>query len=144
MRLVKLAQGRFTVVARVEDGEQSKVQDFLSSVQADMQASAQGMYVLFERYAQGGRQNLTSSLFHEANKQEGIWEFIKGRLRVFCFIDSTGQLVVLSHGAIKKSQKADSREVACAVTLKIDYEAAHREGSIQLIELTTGVNNERT
>lgn len=56
-------------------------------------------------------------------------------VRVFCFIDAQGGLVVLSHGAIKKTQKADPQEVDRAIRLKRQYEAAQKEGSIQLVEL---------
>lgn len=135
MRLVKLIKAKYEVVAAAEEGGKSEVTRFLADAPADMQASARGIYVLLQRYAQDGRQRLTSDNFHEANKPEGIWQFIKGRIRVFCFIDAQGGLVVLSHGAIKKTQKADPQEVDRAIRLKKQYEAAQKEGSIQLVEL---------
>ncbi len=135
MRLVKLIKARYEVVAPAEEGSLSEVARFLAEAPADMQASARGIYVLLQRYAQDGRQRLTSDNFHEANKPEGIWQFIKGRLRVFCFMDAQGGLVVLSHCAIKKTQKADSQEVDRAIRLKKQYETAQKEGSIQLVEL---------
>ena len=96
-----------------------------------MKSSAKGFKVLFERYAAMGRQGLTSDMFHEANKEEGIWEFVKGRLRVFCFLDR-GDLVILTHGAIKKSQKASHSEVVHAVRVKKEYLADKQIGNIQI------------
>jgi len=102
-------------------------------VAPDQKAHAKGMLSLFERYAQDGRARLTSSNFHEANKEHGIWQFIKGPLRVFCFIDPDGGLVVLSHGAVKKSQKADPQEVSQAIRLKDSYLNAKKANSIEWI-----------
>lgn len=130
MRLVKLYSRRYTVAAPADEDGMSEAQRFLMNAAPDMQASARGMIKLFERYAEGGRNLLTSDNFHEANKEEGIWEFIKGRLRVFCFMDGEDRLVILSHGAIKKSQKADKLEVAKAARLKRDYLAAKAAGGL--------------
>jgi hypothetical protein len=136
VRLIRLFVGRYSVVAPVLDGASSEVQQFLVSASSDMQASATGMLALFQRYAQDGRARLTSSNFHEANREQGIWEFIKGRLRVFCFVDQDGALIVLSHGAIKKQQKADRQEVAKAVRLKEAFLAAKAAGTVELIDPT--------
>jgi hypothetical protein len=134
MRLIKLFVGRHTVVAPAPAGASSEVQRFLLSASPDMQASARGMLALFQRYAQDGRARLTSSNFHEANREEGIWEFIKGRLRVFCFVDQDGALIVLSHGAVKKQQKADRREVERTIRLKQAYLQAKATGAIELAD----------
>ena len=130
MKFVTLKQGRYKVAAVTEEAG-VEVLRFLRALPADMQGSAAGLPALFQRYAESGRQQLTNAVFHEANKQEGIWEFIKGRLRVFCFMDTDGTLLVLSHGAIKKTQKADPAEVAKAVRLKKDYMAAKAGNNIE-------------
>jgi hypothetical protein len=77
------------------------------------------MKTLFERYANSGREQLPTDLFHHANEQQQIFEFIKGQLRVFCFID--GNTVVLTHGALKKTQKASSAEIQEAVNCREKY-----------------------
>lgn len=130
MKLVKLNEGRYKVAAVVED-EEAAVLHFLQTLPADMLGSARGMPALFERYAAAGRLQLSSVVFHEANKQEGIWEFIKGRLRVFCFMDDDGTLLVLTHGAIKKKQKADRQEVSRAIRLRDAYLSAKRQGHLE-------------
>ncbi len=55
--------------------------DFLRGAPVNLAGSAAGMWALFDRYAEGGRQKLTAELFHEANRKLDIWQFIKGRLR---------------------------------------------------------------
>jgi hypothetical protein len=85
--------------------------------QPQYHASAVGMKAVFEFYASG--RHLPSALFHEVDKQEKIYEFIKGDLRMFCFVLSGG--IVLTHGAIKKSQKVDKAEVARAVAARKNF-----------------------
>lgn len=130
MRLVIVKGGRFQVAAVVE-GDEVEALRFLRDAPPDMQSSANGMAALFERYALAGRQQLTSAVFHEASKQERIWQFIKGRLRVFCFVDEDETMVVLTHGAIKKTQKADSSEVARAVRMRDEYLHAKVAGTLE-------------
>jgi phage-related protein len=73
---------------------------------------------------------LTAELFHEANRDGKIWEFIKGRLRVYCFMEE-GALVILTHGAIKKSQKANRNDIARAMRMRNAYLAARQRGDLQ-------------
>jgi hypothetical protein len=129
MRLVLVHDKRWRVAALAEPAAIPAL-DFLMEAPADFRGSAKGMWALFDRYAEGGRQKLTAELFHEASRNDEIWEFIKGRLRVYCFIDD-GALVLLTHGAIKKTRKADGSEVARAVRLRNEYVAAKQSGDLQ-------------
>jgi len=130
LRLVALDEKRFKVAAVVE-GDEVPVLRFLQDAPSDMQGSARGMPALFDRYATEGRRLLSTEVFHEANKEQCIWEFIKGRLRVFCFVDTDGTLLVLTHGAVKKSRKADPMEIARAVRIKDAFLVARRQGTLQ-------------
>lgn len=73
---------------------------------------------------------LTAALFHEVDKDEKIWQFTKGKLRVFCYIDNDGKLLLLTHGALKKSQKVDPREVRRAIAIKHRYLEAKEDSDI--------------
>jgi len=129
MRLIVVNRFRFAVAALAND-DGAEVLEFLRDVPADMRGSAAGMLALFERYAEGGRQRLPTSTFHEASRKDGVWQFIKGRLRVYCFIDD-GSLVILTHGSVKKTQKADRGEVARAARCKQQYLAAKARGEVR-------------
>jgi hypothetical protein len=78
-----------------------------------------GFAVIFGRYAMGGRQAITAEMFHEVDKPNGIWQFIKGDLRLLCFVEKND--VFITDGYVKKSQKADRSEVARAVAAKNNY-----------------------
>lgn len=107
----------------------------LAIVPATMQAHAKAMQKLFDRYAKGGRQQLTTALFHEADREHGIWEFTHGRLRVFCFMDN-GALIVLAAFAIKKTQKADSAGVRRAISVRDQYLDAKQACTLQFNQIT--------
>lgn len=142
MKVTIIKKARYSVAAVGSPEGGIPCIDFLRGIPADMKAYARGMYVLFDLYSQKGKTGLTSPVFHEANKESGIWEFIKGRLRVYCFMDD-GALIVLTHGSIKKTQKADKGEVARAVRLKDEYVSAKQEGTLVQCELEGGNDGKR-
>jgi phage-related protein len=87
------------------------------------------MFQLFERYAALGRQGLTSPLFHEAGADGRIWEFVKGQLRVYCFKDDNG-LVILTHGAVKRTQTTATADLDRAMRARAAYLSAKALGRI--------------
>lgn len=86
--------------------------------EAQYRATALGFKPVFKRYASG--EPLPSALFHEANKEKKVWEFIKGDLRVFGFKDSRGS-IMLTGACIKKGQKADAAEVERASRARTEF-----------------------
>jgi len=112
--------------------EKCPVTDFLHSQPKERSGTAKGFKSLFERYAEGGRNKLTAALFHEVNNKENIWEFIKGGLRVFCYVDNDEKLVLLSHGALKKKQKVSQKDLKHAISVKKKYLEAKKESNIIL------------
>lgn len=135
MRVLVVEKGNREVLAVMEDREPYRCPalEFLAEQPKNQQGSAKGFRALFKRYALFGRQGLTSELFHEVDKNEHIWEFIKGSLRVFCYVDDGG-IVVLSHGTLKKSQKAASKEVNQAIRNKHLYLEAKNSGRLRRVD----------
>lgn len=136
MKLRLLSKKRFRV-ASVDEKNAENVETFLHDASTQWPAHAKGCYALFDRYAEYGRQGMMADWFHEADKQCEIWQFKKGRLRVYCFLDE-GDLIILTHGSIKKSQKADSKQVEKAVKLKIQYEQDKALNKIKFLESNRG------
>ena len=144
LRLWIFEEQRYRVAAVVDKSDSCPAIGFLLAPPKQYQASADGMIDLFKRYARagkGGRQGLTTAQMHHADTQESIWEFIRGDLRVFCFKDDNG-LVVLTSTHIKKGQKADRKAVAEAVRLKKAYLADKSKGLIEYIGENTGEDDE--
>ncbi len=136
MKLQLLVKRRFRVAFVAERNTES-VEKFLHRASKQWAAHAKGCYALFARYAEYGRDGMTADWFHEVDKQSGIWQFKKGRLRVYCFLDG-GDLVILTHGSVKKSQKADPKEIGRAVLLKAQYEQDKASNEIAFLENDDG------
>ncbi|WP_321931516.1 hypothetical protein [Paraburkholderia guartelaensis] len=79
--------------------------------------SVAGYKAVWARYAEHGRSAFTTELLHEVDKNDAIYEFIKGRLRVFCYFTGDGG-VVLTNGTLKQGNKVDSAAVAQAIRAK--------------------------
>lgn len=136
MQLKALETDKHSVVGVWDaTNERTEIEAFLESVDAQYKASAAGFRPLFERYAKEGRQGLTDVQFHEANKAEKIWEFIKGNLRIYCFMDmdAGNNLVLLSHGIIKKRQKAQPCDINKVIRLRDEYINAKKSGTLERI-----------
>jgi hypothetical protein len=134
VRVLVVEKDNREVLAVLEDREPYRCPalEFLAEQPKERQGSAKGFRALFKRYAIFGRQGLTLELFHEVDKNEKIWEFIKGSLRIFCYVDDGG-IIVLSHGALKKSQKAASKEVGQAIKNKHLYLEAKNSGQLRRV-----------
>lgn len=130
MKLLIVEKG-VNEVCDIVENEESAALRFLSSAAPDMQGMAKGFRALFRRYAEAGRGKLTTELFHEVDNENGIWEFVRGRLRIFCFMDS-GRLLILTHGTVKKTKKVDRQEVARAIRCKESYLADKASGHITI------------
>lgn len=89
------------------------------------------MLALFDRVAEHGPQNLPDEISHQVS--EGIFEFIRGRLRVFWFYDD-GRLVVCTHGLLKKTQKTPQADIEEAKKARDAYFAAKRSMSFVVEE----------
>lgn len=117
-----IVKHNFTVAALDDISEDwathCPVLQFLQDAQKDTTtaSSCKGYRALFLHYAQNGPAGLTTSMMHEANKQDAIMELIKGRLRILCFIE--GDTIYLTNGYLKSTKKADTAEVARAVRAK--------------------------
>lgn len=124
-------QAQWNIYAICAADGQSEVEDFLTSLPPNMQASAEGMVSLLTHVAEKGPQNLPDTLCHTV--ADGIWEFIKGRLRVFWFYDR-GKVVICTHGLIKKGQKTPQQDIQTAQSCKRDYDAAMLANHVEILE----------
>jgi hypothetical protein len=123
VRLKYLLKDRWPICAPLDSNDQTEVEQFLSGLDGNYEASRNGILVLMERFSKNGRDGFSDKLCHYVDKEEKIWEFIKGPLRVLWF-EAGGQMIVCACGYVKKQQKADKRMVQHAIRLKHAYFAA--------------------
>lgn len=118
------------------DGVSCPAIDFLTAGEQSTKASREGLAVMLDFVSKHGLQAMPAPWGHEADKQNGIFEFIKGRLRLLYFKGLNGDLVVCTVGYVKKSGKADKKVVAAAIRMKTRYVSA--QGNIEYQEISDG------
>lgn len=126
LQVVELEKDVYTVAAAATDRKGDPVCeliDFISDCvdNPKYRGYAQGIQDLLERFSTYGRDGLTSDQTHHADKANEIYQFKKGDLRVLYFYADEKSIVICSHGFIKKTQKADNKEVRKAVSLRKQY-----------------------
>lgn len=131
MQIQILFEDAFQVVA-VMDGEDCPTLDWL--LDAENSKAKDGLRELLERVAEKGLADVPSAWFHEANKEEKIYEFIKGDLRLFFFKGANNQIAVCTGGVRKKGRKADKAAVRTAALWRAEYIAAVDAGTIEVIQ----------
>jgi hypothetical protein len=135
VKLKRLLPGNWSICAVVNedaDGDYCDLEDFLHELPADYYRSGVGIGNLFEHVAQSGPQLLPDAVSHYVDKDEKIWEFIKGKIRVLWFYDN-GQLIICSHAFIKKTQKTPKSEKLQAIKCKKEYFAAKKAKKVKII-----------
>lgn len=73
--------------------------------------------------------------FKHLTGSDGIYEFkTGGGLRLFGFWDE-GDLIICTHGMVKKANKADPAEIRRAETMKKDYKTAKKKGELHHVQV---------
>ena len=140
MDLRILRGSRWKVLAPIRRDEQRDTWqcdliDELETLAARQYASAvSGILKMLEICAESGLDSLPRDWSHLADRENGIYEFIKGDLRLLYFKASSGAVVVCSHVFVKKSRKTPDAEKKKAARVKTEYEAASRSGKLNILE----------
>lgn len=77
---------------------------------------------LFDFIADQGPPRNPTKFRHE---EDGIYAMKQGQVRIYCFFDA-GRMIVVTHGTIKKKQKADPEDLKRAKRLREEYLKATR------------------
>lgn len=133
MKLKVIYRTRFTITAAMDDDE-CETATFLNEASSKYQANAEGLFQLIERIADHGLDGLSTKLCHLVDKENKIYELIKGDLRLLFFKGHRDVLIVTSHGFLKKSQKTPNNEKNKAIRCKKQYQQAHDAQLIDLVE----------
>jgi len=116
------------------DGDDCPAEQFLAEGEAATEGARTGLVQILEFLAENGLGKASHAWLHEANKDEQIYEFIKGPLRLFFFKGNAGQIAVCTGGGRKKGRKADKAAVANAAILRSQYQAAIEKDTLEIIE----------
>lgn len=130
MRLLKLHEGQYTVHAICDGQGEAQLLQFLEGLGANYSSSRNGMLNLLERCAGHGPPR-NADLKHRLD--DGIFELIKGQLRVIFFTDA-GNLIICSHGFLKKTRKVPRKEIEAAKRARRQYQKAREANPIEIME----------
>jgi hypothetical protein len=133
VKVKALAIDAYAIVGMMH-GSSCPADIFLTQGDAGTQASRDGLRTMLKMTASAGLSAIPSAWYHEADKRNGIYEFVKGSLRLIFFKGRNGQIAVCTGGVVKKGQKADKTSVAYAIRCKKDYIAALAAEGIELVE----------
>ena len=134
MELKLLAKDKYKVAAVTANGK-CPAEDFLLSLDAAYRASSDGLFELLDRVSQDGLDDISPTLSHEVDKNEKIYELIKGKLRLFFFKGEGDLLVICTTGLIKKTPKVDKKAVAKAIVCKNQYLNAVKKNTLVISEI---------
>ena len=133
MKVKRLAEDAFNIVA-VMDGNECAAEKFLTDGEKTTQANRDGLFKFLEHTAKHGLQGIPSAWWHEVDKPNGIYEFIKGSLRLFFFKGHGNDIAICTVGGRKKGQKVDKSAVQTSIGWKKSYETAYSNGTYKVIE----------
>lgn len=133
MQVLVLHKNRHKVGA-VGNSDSCESLDFLMNLNANYQASADGLFELLERISQEGLAEISTKLSHRVDENENIYELIKGKLRLFYFKTEDDFLIICTTALIKKSQAVDPKHVKKAIRLKHEYLQAVKQNTLIVIE----------
>ncbi|WP_138514571.1 type II toxin-antitoxin system RelE/ParE family toxin [Rhodoferax bucti] len=133
MKIKILAEDAYQVVG-VMDGDLCPAENFLLHGDASTAAARGSLLEMIGYVAEHGLHGAPSAWFHEANKAEKIYEFIKGPLRLFFFKGEGNQVAICTTGVRKSGQKADKSSVSRAAKLRTTYFEARANNTCEVID----------
>lgn len=133
MKLIELAKDAYQIVACME-GDACPVAVDLFGSNVGTYAYRMGLVQMLEHIASNGFQGLPSKKCHLANRENGIYELIKGNQRLFFFHGEAKQIVVCTSLATKQGQKANKQSVKHAIRMKAEYMAANSNQTLEVVE----------
>ena len=138
MKIILLESKAWSVYAVVSNNgthdETCELLDFLDGLTTKHRGSRNGIYQYFERFAEHGSSAFNDAICHYADKEEKIWEFIKGDIRILWFYAGHDQAIICSQGFIKSGQKTPKVEKQKAIKAKTQYLNDKKNNNIIFVE----------
>lgn len=133
MQLKVLIAGKWRITSPLARSGNSEAEEFFDDLAACFQANVAGLIAMIEAHSKHGPEHFNNTQTHYVDQKEQIYEYIKGRLRLFWFEDDD-KVVICTHGIVKKSQKTPRREIDKAIRVKNAYKQAKAKNCLTMIE----------
>ncbi|RRV26754.1 hypothetical protein EGJ23_12070 [Pseudomonas sp. o96-267] len=133
MNLKVLLSGKWTILTPTKQNGLSELEEFIAGLGSNFEASLAGVFTMMEQHCSYGPEHFNSSQCHYVDQKEQIYQYSKGRIRVFWFEDDD-KVVICTHGLLKKTQKTPRQEIQRAIKVKERYNRAKQNGSLSIGE----------
>jgi len=130
---VKVIAAKSYEVVAVMDGDVCPTDHFICAGESTTSSMREGLSVMLQFVAMRGLAGVPSGWYHEASKEDNVYEFIKCALRRFFFKGKGNQIVVCCTGTRKSGKKADKNAVATAAAWRRQYEEASKANRLEVI-----------
>ncbi|MEA2084578.1 MAG: type II toxin-antitoxin system RelE/ParE family toxin [Thermodesulfobacteriota bacterium] len=137
MRLVPIKINRWEIYTVCNEHGESKILTFLRKLNPQYSGSRNRLLNIIEMASEEstGPTQFHDNISHYVDKENKIWEFIAGRLRLLWFYSPVkNQVIICSHVFLKKSQNTPKSEIKRAVKLKKSYFQAATKNQIEIIQ----------
>jgi hypothetical protein len=143
LRTVTQKDGPWTIFAACTAREDCQLLDFLNNLPKQYHGSVVNLVAMLNTISDGSLNPrlLPDDKCHQIDKNNKIWEFIAGDIRVTWFY-TKGKIIICSEGLIKKSKKTPKKVIDKAVNLKKLYKQEYGEKSIKVLPFDYGDDNE--
>jgi hypothetical protein len=139
VRLQILSNASWRVVAPVTEAADGPTCPLIESLgefaKRGHEEAVAGLGEIWKRIDQFGPRALGASIYHQVDKDNSIYQFSKGRLRVLCFEAPHGRIVVCATVFLKQSQRTPSSEIASAIRIRRRFLSDFDAGRIEYIDL---------
>lgn len=135
LRFVKT--GAWTVYEVCNDDGTSPLIAWYNELNKKYDGSSRRLFAIIRQVADSpsGPTQLSDEISHEVNKNDSIYEFIAGDLRLFWFYSQfQNKIIICSCQHIKKGKKANKQEVSRIIKIKKDFAKAHKAGKVEYFD----------
>lgn len=136
LKVLARSQGAWVIAAPAEHAGNEiscELEQELLAYANQHRASVVGLQVFWEAIDRFGPRSLGTDRYHRVDKENEIYEFIKGRLRVLCFEDA-GAVCVCCNVILKDSQKTPPGSIRRAISVRNRYLAAKKKGDTEFVD----------
>lgn len=133
MKLKLVKSGAWSVRAACDENGRCPLLTFFGDMKKHGDKDATAMVRLLAHVAERGPQQLGEDMSRPIRSAEGLFEFKRGKIRVFWFYDED-RVIVCTHGLVKKGQAIEKRDLKAAVKTRQRYMDAKRQKALRMEE----------
>ena len=128
MFLIPIKRKEWEVLAYCRSESSCDLLEWISRLDENYSGSVKRLFAIIDKVAseRQGPRLLSDDICHQIDRNNQIYEFIAGKLRVLWFYSPFERKVIIcTNGFIKKSQKTKKKDIKTAIRIKKRYEKEH-------------------